>query len=345
MSDLTLPHKPALPARDAVQAHNLVSTVEANADAGFMLNAPHANAPLVITFAFVSWDSLPAFDFVGRTKKLSATTNRPINALYLRDSANLWYQHGVAGLGRDVHETAARLRDLIAAVRPTSVTMVGQSMGAYAAVLFGALLGVDRVLAFGPLSYLRTDWARRDDDLRWISVMEKLERHPPSPLYDDLPALLASLDRLPEMQLVYGTGPEADGSINADCIHAARFRQVEGIHVAEIAQAPHAVVKWLIDNGRIDQVMQAFLLPPAETTGRPLGTPPAPVGTDHHFAFDDTWRGWIAEQLVQGSDPAAILFELAADGFHLAEAQREIDKALRSPYLAPALRLKASIGA
>ncbi|MCW1430795.1 hypothetical protein OLX23_16920 [Novosphingobium sp. JCM 18896] len=306
-----------------------------------MLNAPHANAPLVVSFAFVSWESLPAFDFVGRVQKMSAATQRPINCLYLRDSANLWYQHGIAGLGRNVHETAARIRQLIEAVRPTSVTMVGQSMGAYAAVLYGALLGVDRVLAFGPLSYLRSDWARRDDDLRWIAVMEALERHPPSPLYDDLPALLSGLDALPEMQLVYGTGAETDGSTNLDRLHAERFAQVEGVRIMDFPQAPHAVVKWLIDEGRMDALLQTCLLAEPGTPRRALAAPPPSAGTSHHPSFNDEWRTWIAENLLHGVDPADLLLDLAAQDFHLAEAQREIDKALRSPYLAPALRPKA----
>lgn len=317
------------------------ATLEANPDAGFMLNAPHPNAPLVITFAFVSWDSLPAFDFVRRVNKLSVATNRPINCLYLRDSANLWYQHGIAGLGRDVHETANRLREVIDAVRPSSVSIVGQSMGGYAAVLYGALLGVDRVLAFGPLSYLRPDWARRDGDLRWISVMDKLKRYPPAPCYDDLPALLSSLSTIPEIQLVYGTGAEDDGTANLDALHSSRFRQVAGVRVTDIAEAPHAVVKWLIDQGRIDDMLAAALLPEPGPVARFRAPLPSPMGTSQYLSFDDEWRGWIAENLVHGVEPGDLLFELAAQGFHLAEAQREIDKALRSPYLAPALRLKA----
>lgn len=337
MPDLVTTPKPAA----SGQEKSPFAMVEANADAGFMLNAPHANAPLVITFAFVSWDSLPAFDFVGRVKKLSATTTRPINCLYLRDSANLWYQHGVAGLGRDVHETVNRLREVINAVRPTSVSVVGQSMGGYAAVLFGALLGVDRVLAFGPLSYLRPDWARRDGDTRWIGVMDKLAQYPPSPCYDDLPALLSRSTALPDIQLIYGTGPEADHIDNVDALHADRFRQIEDIRVTEFADAPHAVVKWLIDQGRIDEVLQAALLPEQGSVARAPIPPPPPMGTSQYLFFDDQWRGWIAENLVRGVDPDDLLFELAGQGFHLAEAQREIDKALRSPYLAPVLRLQA----
>nr|WP_225785179.1 cupin-like domain-containing protein [Xenophilus sp. Marseille-Q4582] len=55
--------------------------------------------------------------------------------------------------------------------------------------------------------------------------------------------------------------------------------------------------------------------------------------------FTDAWRAWIAENLTLGSAPDALLPVLVAQGFHVGDAQRELDKAARSPYLQPARRL------
>lgn len=321
-----------------------LAEAQADPDVGYIVDAPYPNAPLIITFGFVAWDSLNNFDFAGRTRKLEATTGQRLNRILVRDTANLWYQHGVSGLGLDIDATAASLRALIAKIRPAWVSTVGQSMGAYAAILFGALLGVDQVLAFGPLSYLRSDWARRDGDTRWLAVMDKLDRYPPPRRYDDLPALLQSLPRCPSIHIVIGTAAEAGEAPNLDRLHAERFARLPDVTVEEIAEAPHAVVKWLIDARRIDDVLQHRLLVANggtrdETMSEQIFARFSPQPAPSFRAFDDGWRGWIAENLVLGVTAESLLQTLVAHQFHPGEAQREIDKARRSPYILPAFRL------
>ena len=316
----------------------------ANPDIGFVVDAPHADAALVIAFGFASWDALNAFDFDGRTLKLAECTGVALNRILVRDTANFWYQHGVSGLGRDADEVAAALRDWIARLRPRSVSTLGQSMGGYAAILFGALLGADRVLAFGPLSYLRSDWARRDGDTRWLPAFDKLQRFPPARLYDDLPALLAATPRLPAIRVVIGSASAPGQAQNLDRLHAQRLAASAAVSVQEFAQAPHAVVQWLIEQGRIDALLRQWLLPdasalpsPAENAARNAGAPPDDARAAP--AFTDAWRSWIAENLALGVAADTLLPTLVEHGLHVGEAQRELDKAARSPYLAPARRL------
>lgn len=315
--------------------------VEANHDVGVIINAPHAGAPLVVAFSFVDWHAPGQFDFARRLMKLEKVDGRPLNVILVRDVANFWYQHGVTGLGPDVHTAAVTLRDMIARLKPSAVGTVGQSMGGYAAVLFGALLNVGQVLAFGALSYLRSDWARRDDDTRWLAVMEALDRHPPAHRYDDLPALLASRVKASALQLVYGTGPEASGPPNRDLLHAVRYAELPNAQVETIAQAPHAVVEWLIQQGRIDAYMRERLLDPLFASSTPW-EPPGNLERGSPMpqkACDDGWRSWIAENLALGADGDSILATLYENGFHPADARREIYKAARSPYHTPLARL------
>lgn len=311
---------------------------QADPDIGYYVDAPHEGVPLVITFGFADWTALPRFDFIGRLRKLMAATGQPLNLIAVRDTANFWYQHGVTGLGRDVDEVAASLRGLITDLRPASIHMVGQSMGGYAAILFGALLGVDQVLAFGPLSYLRDDWARRDGDARWIGVMESLRRHPPARIYDDLPALLTT--RPVPVRIILGTGAEADGSVNSDAIHARRFSGLAGVTIKCEEHAPHAVVQWLIDTAQLDDLLRQWLSSVMQIGNEKSVVMPDAVPDDPiHATFDDGWRGWIAENLALGAAQEGLLSALVANQFHPGEAQREIDKARRSPYLAAAHRL------
>ncbi len=319
---------------------------QADPDIGYIVDAPHEGAPLVITFGFVDWTAFPRFDFAGRLRKLEVTAGQPLNHILIRDTANFWYQHGVSGLGRDVDAVAASLRRIIADIRPTSVCTVGQSMGGYAAILFGTLLGVDQVLAFGPLSYLRSDWARRDGDTRWLRVMETLDLYPPARPYDDLPALLAGQSS-PPVHILFGTGPEADGGANLDEIHARRFAGMTGVTVERIAEAPHAVVKWLIDADRMDAILRQWL-PPAANPGMKqmktiMPSPDASLPEPVHDVFNDDWRAWIGQNLALGASPEGLLPTLVANNFHPGEAQREIDKANRSPYLQAARHLASRV--
>lgn len=315
-----------------------------NPDIGFVVDAPHADAPLVIAFGFASWDALNAFDFDGRTLKLAQSTGVALNRILVRDTANLWYQHGVSGLGRDADEVAQALRAWMVRLRPRSVSTLGQSMGGYAAILFGALLGVDRVLAFGPLSYLRADWARRDGDTRWLPVFDTLQRFAPARLYDDLPALLAATPRLPVIRVVIGSASAPGQAQNLDRLHAQRLAASAAVSVQEFPQAPHAVVQWLIEQGRIDALLAQWLLPDAVAPPAPAQNAASNASEASDVAhaapsFTDDWRSWIAENLALGATVDALLPTLVEHGFHVGQAQRELDKAARSPYLAPARRL------
>jgi hypothetical protein len=196
-------------------------------------------------------------------------------------------------------------------------------------------------LAFGPLSYLRSDWARRDDDTRWLAVMEALDRFPPPHRYDDLPALLDAASRVLPVHLVYGTGPDADGPPNRDDLHARRYAAHPAVRVETIPEAGHAVVEWLIARDRIDDVVRRELLIPLTEAGVRRAEPtilPQP-GQPSLKAWDDGWRSWIAENLALGGTEDSLLSTLVESGFHAGEARREIYKVARSPYLVPLARL------
>jgi hypothetical protein len=56
--------------------------------------------------------------------------------------------------------------------------------------------------------------------------------------------------------------------------------------------------------------------------------------------IDDTWRGWIAENLLLGNSTPSILDTLVAHGFDDANARREIELAQQSPYVSGVSRVR-----
>lgn len=307
------------------------------------MDAAYPGLPLVISFGFVSWDAPPRFDFFGRLRKLESTTGKSFNRIFVRDPASLWYQHGVPGLGHDILETVTSLRKLIHQLEPSSITTIGQSMGGYGAILFGALLGAGRVLAFGPLSYLRSDWARRDGDLRWLAVMEKLERFPPAPRFDDLCSLLEEVAEAPDVCVVHGSRTLPGEALNLDGLHAARLAACPQVQIVEMADAPHAVVQWLVEHSLIDDLLRRWVCVDEYAANRRKTNFPRPCPTSNpeqrFLPVDDGWRVWIAENVIRECSADALLTVLVSHGISAGDAQREIHAAQMSPYVVAARQL------
>jgi len=232
-----------------------------NPEIGCLVDRVEPGAPLVLSFGFVDWDQPPRFDFFGRTKKLENRRGRRFNRILVRDIHNSWYHRGVPGLGGHVDEVATSLRGLVRSIRPGRVMTIGQSMGGYAALLFGMLLGAERIVAFGPLSHLDPEEAIRQGDLRFLRIMQELAADPPRSGYYDLAQLGERLDYRGRIDLIFGTnsGVPGDDQGNLDAIHALRLARPRDVALHPYPGSDHAVVKWLIDHKLIDDILADLL--------------------------------------------------------------------------------------
>ncbi|SFX79988.1 hypothetical protein SAMN03097694_3296 [Janthinobacterium lividum] len=282
-------------------------------------------APLVIAFGFVSWTTRPAFDFYGRLRKLEQASGQPLNKILVRDSGNAWYHRRIAGLGNHVDETAQALRELVRCIAPGQVTTVGQSMGAYAAVMYGLLLDAQQIVAFGPLSFLDVQQARLYHELRWLPVMESLAQDPPASGYYDLAALCrARATEHTQLHLVFGTRPDAarpdvanpgasaSESVNLDAMHAQRLAAFGRCTLHPFPHSGHAVVQHLIDTKRINGLLAKCIL------GLALEEEAMPeIGA--------AWRDWVAENLRLGCAGEQLVAVLQQHGFSLASSMAAVD--------------------
>jgi len=248
----------------------LTNQVVDTTDAGFLVDAAFPGRTLVVSFAYVDWKGRPRFDFFGRLKKLENRSPDPINKIFLRDDQNAWYHRGVPGLGSDVDEVAAGLRQIIDTIRPGRVITIGQSMGAYAAIMFGALLDADKSIAFGPLSYLNSQEALLYHERRWLATMEQLEARPPPVRYFDLPALCRRRGAGMRIEVFFGTMPDAVGyeTVNLDAVHAQRLASLPNCTLHPFPESDHAIVQYLIDCKLIDDLLYREIV---QGTPRPAG--------------------------------------------------------------------------
>ncbi|ATD60820.1 hypothetical protein CNX70_12080 [Janthinobacterium svalbardensis] len=276
-------------------------------------------APLVIAFGFVSWTSRPAFDFYGRLRKLEQVSGQPLNKILVRDSGNAWYHRQIAGLGSHVDETAQALRELVRRIAPSQLTTLGQSMGAYAAVMFGLLLDAQQIVAFGPLSFLDVQQARLYHELRWLPVMESLAQDPPLTGYYDLAALCrARATEHTQLHLLFGTRPDAANSgtsasesVNLDAMHAQRLAAFGRCTLHPFPHSGHAVVQHLIDTKRINGLLASCIL------GLTLEDEPMPeIGA--------AWQDWVAENLRLGCAREQLVTVLQQHGFSHASSMAAV---------------------
>jgi hypothetical protein len=243
-----------------------------NPEIGCLIDRVSPNCPLIISFGFVDWNKLPIFDFFGRTKKFENRTGLNLNRILVRDIKNSWYHRGVPGLGGHVDEVAASLRGLIRSIRPSRVWTIGQSMGGYAAILFGMLLDAERIIAFGPLSHLDPVEAVRFGDRRFLSVMNSLAADRLKSRYDDLAELGERLAYRGPLHVIFGTHAGVDDGDfgNLDAIHAFRLARLPNVLLHPYPDSGHPVVKYLVDHKLIDDLLESLLIgDPYDEASRP----------------------------------------------------------------------------
>ena len=78
----------------------------------------------------------------------------PVNRLFIRDPGQSWYNGPIPHLCNTPIELLKQIRKVTDGFHRSRITLVGSSMGGYAAILFGCLLEAGQVVAFGPQLYL-----------------------------------------------------------------------------------------------------------------------------------------------------------------------------------------------
>jgi hypothetical protein len=90
-----------------------------------------------------------------------------INYIFVRDLMKSWYFQGIDGLSRNYRENVRELRSVLTRVNFNKSMIVGSSSGGFASILYGVLLGVDQVVAFGPQTFICKEKLKRYNEIRW----------------------------------------------------------------------------------------------------------------------------------------------------------------------------------
>ena len=188
--------------------------------------------PLVVAFGGIKGGlDMPPFEFFGMLSELDASK------VFLRDLDQVWYQKGVRGIG-GIESVTRYLEDINA----QQMLLVGNSAGAFGALLFGSLLHRGRVLAFSPQTFLGRAQRLQAGDFRWRKQVANLHR-----------ISGATLDLL-DIGPVSG---EVHYSVDhrLDKMHAERISDIPGLSVVGHHDTDHELVRVLKQSGQLKTLL------------------------------------------------------------------------------------------
>lgn len=196
--------------------------------------------PLIISFSGLGGE----FNFENTLSGLD------VNVLYIRDLKHHWYLNGIKGITKDVEGTKQWLQAFIAERKPRQVITVGASAGGFAALLYGALLNANNIVAFSPQSFMDRQHCLRYFDYRWLDRVVEINLDQPKNQFLDLVPVVAHSTQ--PIYIYY------DIAHRLDRIHAARLRSPQLIHHPRNGGG-HELVKQLRDSGQLSQLFNSLI--------------------------------------------------------------------------------------
>lgn len=298
-------------------------------DVDYIIERNSHGAPLVISFSFAQWGDSCDFDFYGRLKKLETSIDGPINKIFLRDRSNTWYQNGCVGLGENIEQVTKSLERFIAELNPSDIYLIGQSMGGYAALIFGAVLKVNKVISFAPMSFLSVEKLKNYGDTRYLSAMETIERIDGSLKYTDIVSLYEESLSNPEVHVVFGSkSNKSDEEVNLDALHALRLESIGNSHIYSYEDAGHLVVKHLSDLGEMDDLLLKIIF------GNAKDNRVVQLENKDNIQISDAWYTWIFRNILAGCSEDSLIEAVELENpDSKKELVREIRNAKKHPFI------------
>jgi hypothetical protein len=121
--------------------------------------------------------SIPRLEFVNFLEK---HYNQYERHFYL-DDYNKWYHCGIGGISTNVDTTVEYLKEKIKNF--DEVIFIGSSAGGYAAILFGSLLNIEKVIAFRPQTTVEL---QEGIDDKYINLKEYINKTTKYYIYGDI---------------------------------------------------------------------------------------------------------------------------------------------------------------
>jgi hypothetical protein len=215
-------------------------------------DADDGTKPLLVAFGGISGGlGLPPFEFMKMCEGID------VDRVFVRDIQQSWYH-----LSDDNLAMPERVIEVLGSmlVPGRRSVFVGNSMGAYAAILFGAILGCDSILAFAPQTFIDPENRTKHGDCRWEEQLSRVHASDLAVIeYFDLRQFLLTktISKTEQIRLFYATDHHLDR------LHAEHIETVPGVVLQKFASGGHGLIKELRDNG----LLQTIILDALSGTG------------------------------------------------------------------------------
>jgi hypothetical protein len=169
--------------------------------------------------------------------------------LYLRDLDKAWFLKGLRGVSDGVEKTAEFIRAEAASVNARRVVFTGYSLGGFAALLYGALCGVDEVHAISPQTFI-TFWRRwRTGDQRWRRYILPMYFNG-TRRYHDLRPWLARTPARTQQNIYFARDSHLDAA------HAEFVSGLPHVKIHERAEGSHRLVTAMRESGELRSLFE-----------------------------------------------------------------------------------------
>ena len=219
-------------------------------------SCPGSNAVMIAFGGIKLKLGIPTFEFFQLARGM------PAHKLFFRDVHQAWYHRGLPGIGARIEAIAAFIRSEISSMGATRVALFGNSMGGYAALLFGALVHAHEVHVFAPQTFLSPWSLIRRRDFRWKHDIWRVYFSADRSEYLDLREVLRSATAT-QFHVHYSSGNKLDA------VHACHLAGMANVHLHDYPEGGHRVVTALRDNGSLQQIVRRALAEPGTLDAPP----------------------------------------------------------------------------
>src|SRR5690606_13457642 len=201
---------------------------------------------LLITFGGIRQGmGMPVYEFYNSLKDLNS------DKVYVKDINQAWYHKGINKEVKNIETLKQVLHEIIKRKSYDNVVFIGNSMGGYAAILFGVLLHVDSVIAFSPQTFINKVNRLWYKDERWTDEISKIYiNNNYQKKFYNLKTLIKRNKSLTQIDIFYSTNDKLDR------IHSERLKNNKQIDLHPYKIGNHNLIKVLRDEGTLVEIIR-----------------------------------------------------------------------------------------
>lgn len=206
---------------------------------------------LLVTFGGINQGlGVPVFEFFNSLKDINC------DKIFLRDFEQAWYQKGINENINNIEHIGKFLQNEIHDNNYNKTCFLGNSMGGYAAILFGSMINVNTIISFAPQTFI-DKWNRYlTFDTRWKKQLSQVYTYTnKGTQFFDLKRHLKTVPTFSGSITIYYCP-----KLRLDKIHAERLKDCVDITLVPIKNGGHDVVKTLRDSGELKSLITKVFL-------------------------------------------------------------------------------------